>query len=152
VTAFVVDTPIGRLTGLVTARGVASLLPDGPVPAGARRDDRHPAAREVREWFAGKRREFTVPVDLSSTPAFTRRVLERLRRIPYGRTETYGDVARAVGSPRGARAVGQAVGSNPVPVIVPCHRVLAAGGGLGGFGLGLDAKRTLLAREGRTTS
>ena len=146
-TAFVVDTPIGRLTGLVTGLGIASLLPRGAVPKEARRDDAHPAAREVREWFAGKRREFTVPVDLSSTPPFTRKVLERLCEIPYGATRTYGEIARDVGSPRGARAVGQAVGSNPVPVIVPCHRVLAAGGGIGGFGLGLDAKRKLLARE-----
>lgn len=147
-TAFVVPSPLGPLTGIVTSRGLASLLPGAAVPPSAVRDDAHPAARELREYFAGKRTSFTVAVDLEGQPAFRRRVLRHLLRIQHGRTESYGDIARAIGSPQAARAVGQAVGANPVPVVVPCHRVLAAGGALGGFSLGLDAKRALLALEG----
>ena len=105
-------------------------------------------ARELREYFAGKRTEFTVPVDLSAVPPFTRKVLTALLRGPHGETTTYGALARRVGKPGAARAVGQAVGSNPVPVIVPCHRVLAANGRLGGFSLGLPVKEALLRLEG----
>ena len=105
------------------------------------------AEREVRQYLAGRRRRFTVPVDLSGLPAFQRRVLETLRRVPYGRTITYGRLASEAGRPRAARAVGQAMAHNPVPLIVPCHRVVASSGGLGGFGGGLALKRRLLALE-----
>ena len=99
------------------------------------------------QYLAGRRRRFTVPVDLSGVPAFQRRVLQALRRVPYGRTITYGQLAARAGRPRAARAVGQAMAHNPVPLIVPCHRVVASGGGLGGFGGGLALKRRLLALE-----
>ena len=91
---------------------------------------------------------FTVPLDLTGLTPFRRRVLVALRRVPRGRTITYGELARRAGCPGGARAVGGAVGANPLPVIIPCHRVIAAGGRPGGFGLGLPLKRRLLALEG----
>ena len=106
------------------------------------------AEREVREYLDGRRRTFTVPVDLEGVPPFRRRVLRAALRIPYGRTVSYAELARRAGSPRGARAVGQAMATNPVPLVIPCHRVLATGGGLGGYGGGLDLKRYLLALEG----
>jgi len=149
---FEVDTSIGRLRGVTTPRGLAELhVVHGrtPAPRDAERDDRQPAAREIGEYFAGRRRTFSTPVDLTGQPPFRRRVLEALRAVPFGETVSYGELARRAGNPRAARAVGQAVGANPVPVVVPCHRVLAAGGAIGGFGLGLPAKRTLLAIEGR---
>jgi methylated-DNA-[protein]-cysteine S-methyltransferase len=148
---FEVDSPLGRWRGFATERGIAALdlARRAPKPSGACvRDDGHPAARELREYFAGTLTEFTVPVDLSATTPFTRKVLAALRKVPQGRTTSYGEIARRVGRPGAARAVGRAVGSNPVPVVVPCHRVLAADGGLGGFSLGLPLKRALLRHEG----
>jgi len=106
------------------------------------------AAREIREYLAGRRRKFTVPIDTGSLPPFHKTVLLAARGIPFGRTETYGALAARVGSPRGARAVGQAMARNPLAIVVPCHRVVAVGGGLGGYGGGLDLKRRLLALEG----
>jgi O-6-methylguanine DNA methyltransferase len=106
------------------------------------------AEREIREYLAGRRRRFTVPLDLSGLSPFHRRVLRAALRIPYGRTVTYSDLARRVGRPAAARAVGQAMARNPVPLVIPCHRVVAAGGGLGGYSGGLALKRRLLALEG----
>ena len=88
------------------------------------------------------------PLDLSSGTAFQRSVWEAMREIPPGKTKSYGDVARAIGRPKAVRAVGQACGANPIPLFVPCHRVVAAGGRLGGFSGGLPLKRKLLEREG----
>jgi methylated-DNA-[protein]-cysteine S-methyltransferase len=105
---------------------------------------------ELAEYLAGARREFSVPVDWDAVSGFTRRVLEACARVPFGETVSYGELARAVGSPRAARAVGQALGRNQAPMIVPCHRVLAAGGKLGGFGGGLERKRWLLELEGKS--
>jgi O-6-methylguanine DNA methyltransferase len=104
------------------------------------------AARQLTEYSMGKRRSFDLPLDLRSK-GFTRRVQVGVARIPYGKTAAYGEVARRVGSPRAARAVGGAVGANPTPIIIPCHRVVAAGGKLGGFGGGLPLKRKLLNLE-----
>jgi len=106
------------------------------------------AQRQLEEYFTGSRREFGIPVELLGTP-FQRRVWEALSEIAYGETLTYGQVAAQVGCPRGARAVGQAVGCNRIPIVIPCHRVIAAQGKLGGFGCGLDVKRFLLDLEGR---
>ena len=106
------------------------------------------AARELEEYFAGTRTGFEVPLELDGTP-FQREVWNELTRIGYGETITYGELARRVGRPRGPRAVGQANGRNPVPIIVPCHRVVASGG-IGGYGGGLKVKRALLALEGVT--
>ena len=105
--------------------------------------------KQTREYLAGQRQEFTVPVDWRGQTAFTRQVLEACARVPYGETVSYGELARQIGSPKAARAVGQALGRNPVPLIVPCHRVIAGGGGLGGFGGGLAMKRRLLELEGK---
>lgn len=104
--------------------------------------------RELDEYFHGQRTRFDLPLDWSLTGGFGRRVLERTARIPYGEVSTYKDVAAAAGSPRGARAAGNALGANPIPIVVPCHRVLHSGGGLGGYGGGLDRKEFLLKLEG----
>ena len=104
--------------------------------------------RELDEYFHGQRTRFDLPLDWSLTGGFGRRVLERTARIPYGEVSTYKDVAAAAGSPRGARAAGNALGANPIPIVVPCHRVLHSGGGLGGYGGGLDRKEFLLRLEG----
>ena len=117
-----------------------------PVPPAADRHARR-AEREIREHLAGKRRRFTVRLDLGGLPVFQRRALAAARRIPYGRTATYGRLAAQIGRPKAARAVGRAMARNPVPLLVPCHRVTAAGGALGGFGGGAALKRRLLALE-----
>jgi len=108
------------------------------------------AAIELAAYFTGSARGFTVPVDLSGLPPFTRQVLESLRTVPYGETLTYAELAARAGSPRAARAVGRAVAVNPLPIVIPCHRVVAAGGRPGGYsgGGGLATKMWLLAREG----
>jgi methylated-DNA-[protein]-cysteine S-methyltransferase len=103
--------------------------------------------RELDEYFTGARHEFELPVDWRLTHGFGRRVLRATTRIPYGAVSSYKQVAAAAGSPRGSRAAGNALGSNPIPIVVPCHRVLHAGGGLGGYTGGVDRKRLLLAVE-----
>ena len=105
------------------------------------------AERQLREYFAGERRGFDVPLDAPGS-AFQERVWAELSRIPYGETIAYRELARRVGAPQAPRAVGRANGSNRLAVIVPCHRVIADGGGLGGYGGGLPAKRFLLELEG----
>lgn len=107
----------------------------------------HHTARELNEYFAGKRREFDIPLSLHGTP-FQRRVWAALQEIPWGQTRSYGEVAAMAGSPKACRAVGMANHNNPVSILVPCHRVINANGGLGGYGGGLDAKRYLLRLEG----
>ncbi|MEE9202169.1 MAG: methylated-DNA--[protein]-cysteine S-methyltransferase [Dehalococcoidia bacterium] len=102
--------------------------------------------QRITRYLSGERVKFADAVDLDGSSPFQRRVLGRLRRIPYGQTRSYGWVARAVGVPQGPRAVGQAVARNPVPLIIPCHRVVGTNG-LGGFGGGLDLKRLLLRQE-----
>jgi len=104
--------------------------------------------RELDEYFAGRARRFHLRVDWSLTAGFRRRVLEATARIPFGEVSTYRGVATAAGNAAATRAAGSALGSNPVPVVVPCHRVLRTGGGLGGYGGGLDKKEFLLRLEG----
>jgi len=104
------------------------------------------ALAEIAEFLEGRRRKFNVPLDLQGTP-FQLQVWEALLRIPYGETRSYGEIARAVGRPKAARAVGMANGSNPVAIIVPCHRVIASDGSLGGYGGGLALKSRLLRLE-----
>ncbi|MFE7119255.1 methylated-DNA--[protein]-cysteine S-methyltransferase, partial [Streptomyces sp. NPDC057654] len=100
-------------------------------------------------YFDGRLRTFTVPLDWSLATGFNRRVLRALAaHVPYGTVVGYQDLARRVGEPGAARAVGTAMGANPLPVVVPCHRVIGSDGGLGGFGGGLEVKRALLALEG----
>ena len=102
--------------------------------------------RELREYFAGKRRNFTVKLHLEGT-TFQERAWAAMREIPYGATISYAQQAKQIGAPRATRAVGSANGANPVPIIVPCHRVVASDGSLGGYALGLTMKRRLLALE-----
>ncbi len=142
-----------RLVIRASARGIVRVHP-GRLPAsaggaGARRlEDR--AREELMEYLAGRRAFFSVPVDLSGAGAFQRDVLGAARAIPFGETRAYAWIARRIGSPRAVRAVGTALGRNPVPLIVPCHRVLRSGGDLGGYGLGTDLKRLLLDLERST--
>jgi methylated-DNA-[protein]-cysteine S-methyltransferase len=105
--------------------------------------------RELEEYFSGSRRRFEVALDWRLARGFGRRVLEATARIPFGAVSTYKQVATEAGSPRASRAAGNALGANPIPIIVPCHRILHSTGGLGGYTGGLERKRTLLAIEGR---
>ncbi len=145
-----VDSPIGplllagdetALTHLCLPGSTALGSTEGPVPAPLRA-----TARELEEYFAGRRRIFSVPLAPRGT-TFQLAVWKTLAGIPYGETITYAELARRVGRPRACRAVGQANGANPLPIVCPCHRVVAAAG-LGGYGGGLDVKRRLLALEG----
>jgi methylated-DNA-[protein]-cysteine S-methyltransferase len=158
----VIDSPLGELLVAGTARGLArvaypindhdAVLDDlarrlSPrVLEAPRRLER--ARRELDEYFEGRRRSFDLPVDLSLTRGFTRRVLDATADIGFGEQSTYRQVARAAGSERAVRAAGNALGANPIPVVVPCHRVLRSGGGLGGYTGGLERKRFLLEVEG----
>jgi methylated-DNA-[protein]-cysteine S-methyltransferase len=132
------------------AEGIAHLLFDRPAEVEGAPDDSHPAIREaasqLAQYFGRTRRAFELPLDLCGTP-FQLEVWNALLRIPYGETRSYGQLAVALGHAGAARAVGTANGSNPVSIIVPCHRVIAAGGGLGGYGGGLERKRFLLDLE-----
>lgn len=105
------------------------------------------AALELEEYFARRRKNFTVPLHPVGTP-FQQKVWSTLMEIPYGQTVSYGDIAVKIGKPGAARAVGQANGANLLPIFIPCHRVVSAGGSLGGYSLGLEAKRVLLRLEG----
>jgi methylated-DNA-[protein]-cysteine S-methyltransferase len=159
------DSPIGRLLLAVTPQGLLRLAyldeagdEDAVLQALAERVSPRiltaprrldEPRRELEEYFDGRRRRFEVPIDWQLMRGFGRRILEITANIPFGSVSTYGKVAAEAGSPRGARAAGNALGANPLPIVVPCHRVLHAGGGLGGYTGGLDRKRTLLAIEGR---
>ena len=147
------DTPVGQL--VLESDGDVLIGIWLPSQATTTRGDGHDAppvlkdtVTQLEEYFAGERTEFTVPMELDGTP-FQKDVWTELTRIPYGKTISYGELARRVGRPKGPRAVGQANGKNPIPIIVPCHRVLASTG-IGGYGGGLPMKRTLLAVEGVT--
>ncbi len=156
-----VDTPIGPLLVAATARGlvrvafasegydaVLQALATRVSPRILRSRSRLDAvARELDEYFTGRRQAFDVPLDLSLSTGFRRQVLTHLPAIEFGRTQTYTQVAAAVGNPRAVRAVGSACATNPLPVVVPCHRVLRSDGGLGGYLGGLDTKRALLQLE-----
>jgi len=148
-----VDSPVGRLTllskgGLLTNLDMEDQAHATPVPPGVVRDDGAFAdvVAQLGEYFSGERTSFEVPMDLEGTD-FQRRVWSELCAIPYGRTISYGELARRVDNPRASRAVGSANGRNPIAVIVPCHRVIAGDGSLGGYGGGLDRKVLLLELE-----
>lgn len=105
------------------------------------------AVAQLEAYFRRERSSFDIPLDLDAVTAFQRQVYDELMKVPHGRLTTYGELAGKVGRPDGARAVGQAVGANPVPIVIPCHRVVAADGRLGGFSGGLPVKVALLALE-----
>ncbi len=157
-----VDSPLGRLLVAMTRRGVVRVeYPNGgldeqleglaaEVSPRLLESPRHTEAlrRELDEYFEGKRQTFTVPADLTFLRGFGRRVLEETAGIPFGLLATYREVATRAGSPRASRAAGNALAANPVPIVVPCHRVVHTGGGLGGYTGGVDRKITLLRLEG----
>ena len=157
-----VDSPFGRLLLAGTDRGIVKLgLPNQDVDdvlsqLAARVSPRmleaprrlDPARRELDDYFEGKLTAFDVPVDWRLSKGFADKVLHAVARIPYGRTLSYGEVAAKAGNPRAFRAAGTACGINPVPLIVPCHRVVQAGGKPGNYGGGPEMKRALLELEG----
>lgn len=142
---FVVESPIGPL-GVVVEGDVVVGVRFG---AGSGADASHPASEQLRKYFAGELTDFTVPVEMRGGSEFERAVWGEIAKIPYGEMLTYGAIATALGDPGAARAVGTACNHNPVPVIVPCHRVVGAGGKMVGFGGGLERKRKLLELEAR---
>jgi methylated-DNA-[protein]-cysteine S-methyltransferase len=158
----VADSPLGPLTVIVTGRGLVRLsyaheaIDEQLDEIAARVSPRvlsspertDPVRRQLDEYFAGHRRRFDVPIDWSLVRGFTGDVLRATARIPFGSVSSYREVAAEAGSPNAYRAAGNALGSNPIPIVVPCHRVLHAGGGLGGYTGGLERKRYLLHLEG----
>lgn len=158
-TAGYYDSPIGTLTVLAGPRGVFRLSFSRLKRAEIARDMRAfaldwefgelPIFRELERYFAGRLQRFRASVDLGQVSPFRRRTLEELRRVPYGTVVSYGELARRVGRPGAARAVGGAMRTNPVPIVVPCHRVTSHDG-IGGFSAGLAKKRALHRLEGIT--
>jgi methylated-DNA-[protein]-cysteine S-methyltransferase len=155
------DSPIGQLLLAASPRGLCRISfdpePEREVETLARgfgvRVLRSPggvdrARRELDEYFEGRRHEFDLEVDLSPLPVFQQDVLAELVRVPYGHVDTYGGLAERIGRPRAARAVGGALNRNPVPIVVPCHRIVGASGSLVGYAGGLERKRLLLGIEG----
>lgn len=156
------DSPLGPLTVVVTRRGLLRLSYSGE-PIEAQLDDladrisprilasperTDGVRRQLDEYFSGARHRFDVPIDWRLVRGFAGAVLRATANIPFGGVSTYREVATEAGSPNAYRAAGNALGSNPIPIVVPCHRVLHAGGGLGGYTGGLDRKRYLLTLEG----
>jgi methylated-DNA-[protein]-cysteine S-methyltransferase len=156
------ESPLGPLTVFVTPRGLVRLsYPGEPIEsqldelaalisprvmAAPERTDE--VRRQLDGYFGGTRRDFELPVDWRLLRGFRGQVLKATARIPFGQVSSYREIATRAGSPNAYRAAGNALGSNPVPIVVPCHRVLHAGGGLGGYTGGLERKRFLLALEG----
>lgn len=158
------DSPLGRLLLAVTPRGIARIAYPGEdrdavlselatrlspriLTAAAMTDE---VRRELDEYFDGRRARFDLRVDWRLMPGFAGKTLHAVRRVPFGSVTTYSQLAERIGNPGAARAVGNALGSNPIPIVIPCHRVLRADGSLGGYSGGLDRKRTLLGLEGVT--
>ncbi len=149
----VVPTPIGDLLALSTGTALAALAFDAAPPPEARRDDDalSDVHAQLGAYFAGTLSAFDLPLAPEAT-AFQRAVWDQLLAIPHGETRSYGDLAKAIGQPLAAQAVGAANGQNPLAVVVPCHRVIGADGSLTGYAGGLHRKRALLALESRQTS
>ena len=157
-----VDSPLGELTVAATPRGLVRLAypsatPDEVLNDLARRVSPRvleapsrvdPIRRELDEYFEGRRRKFGFGIDFALTRGFTRRVLASTAKIGYGVLRTYAQIASSAGSDRAVRAAGNALGANPMPIVVPCHRVVRTGGGLGGYTGGLERKQFLLGLEG----
>ena len=160
-----VDSPVGPLLVAGTRRGLVELAYDPDLDrelsrlstrisprvleAPAKLD---PVRRELDEYFSGRRLEFDLPIDWRLTSGFTQRVLRATARVPYGSVSTYRDMASAAGNERAVRAAGNALGANPIPIVVPCHRILRTGGALGGYGGGPERKEFLLRLEGALES
>jgi methylated-DNA-[protein]-cysteine S-methyltransferase len=159
----VADTQIGPLLLAVTERGLCRISfdpdPDRETETLARtfgvrvlRAPREldPVRRELDEYFEGRRRDFDLPLDLRGREGFSRDILERLSKVPYGEVTTYKSLAVEAGNPRAARAVGTIMNRNPIPIVLPCHRVVGSNGSLVGYGGGLERKRLLLDLEAGT--
>ena len=156
------DTPLGPILAAAGDRGVRRLVLRERDEAAFARELRarpgvrprrsaaalKPLHRELRAYFAGRLRRFTVPFDLSGLTPFHQAVLRATAKIRFGRTASYGEIAKRIGKPGASRAVGNALGKNPVSLLVPCHRVVGCGGSIGGFTGGLGLKRALLKIEG----
>jgi methylated-DNA-[protein]-cysteine S-methyltransferase len=156
------DSPLGKLIVAVTPRGVVRIayegeleesvlqeLAEGVSPRVLRAPERTDTARrELEGYFAGTVRRFDLPIDWSLVHGFAVGVLRATARVPFGHVATYGEMAASAGSPRAARAAGNALHINPIPIVVPCHRIVPASGGIGGYGGGEDRKRFLLDLEG----
>jgi methylated-DNA-[protein]-cysteine S-methyltransferase len=157
-----IDSPFGPLLLAATSRGLvkvsfpqfgteqtleelAARISPRVIETPARLDE---ARRELDLYFDGKLTEFDLPLDWQLTDGFRKRVQQAIGRIPYGQTRSYTEMARSAGNERAVRAAGTACGSNPIPIVVPCHRVLRTGGALGGYGGGLPMKEALLTLEG----
>jgi methylated-DNA-[protein]-cysteine S-methyltransferase len=156
-----VDSPVGPLLVVGTRRGLVELAYDPDLDrelsrlstrisprvleAPAKLD---PVRRELDEYFSGRRLEFDLPIDWSLTSGFTQRVLRATARVPYGEVSTYREMASKAGNSKAVRAAGNALGANPIPIVVPCHRILRTGGALGGYGGGPERKEFLLRLEG----
>ena len=161
-----VASPLGELFVAVTKRGLACIAFEGEdrdtlerrfaavlspsvlSSAGATDEVR----RQLEEYFAGERRRFELPLDRRLMSPFARRVLSVTSKVPFGRIDTYGHVALGIQQPTASRAVGAALGSNPIPIVIPCHRIVGSGGRLTGYAGGIDRKRTLLRLEGHRPS
>ena len=152
----VTSSPVGRLTLVASDDGLAGILWPTERPGRVRlpraiEDHRHPVLveteRQLKEYFAGRRQAFALTLDVAGT-AFQKNVWKALLTIPFGETRSYAQIARQIGRPTAARAVGAANGRNPVSIVAPCHRVVGSTGTLTGFAGGLDAKARLLALEG----
>jgi methylated-DNA-[protein]-cysteine S-methyltransferase len=157
----VVDSPIGPLLVAATDRGILRISfdadPEHELERLARIAGRRvlrapravdPARRELDEYFSQRRQAFDLSIDLRGTTPFTVQVLEELAQVPYGQTATYGQLAARVGRPRAARAIGMVMNHNPIPIVLPCHRIVGSNGSLVGYGGGLDRKKQLLRLEG----
>ena len=150
------DSPLGRMLVAATDDGVAGIWfvgqKHGPDSSGWREDPTHPMLQEaiaqLRAYFDGSRTHFTLPLDLRHGTSFQQSVWQALLAIPAGATSTYAELGRRLGRPQAARAVGAAVGRNPVSIVVPCHRVLGTGGALTGYAGGIERKVALLRLEG----
>jgi methylated-DNA-[protein]-cysteine S-methyltransferase len=157
----VIDSPIGPLLVAATPRGLARIFFDAEPELHLDRLARSfgsrvlrsgpsvgAAHRQLDEYFEGNRSAFELDVDLRGAAPFAQHVLDELARVPYGQTTTYGTLAAKVGAPRAARAVGMVMNRNPIPIVLPCHRVVGANGSLTGYAGGLDVKERLLRLEG----
>jgi methylated-DNA-[protein]-cysteine S-methyltransferase len=155
-----IESPVGKLKLVTSDKGLAAVMWDDdrphrvrlgePIPESTSEAESHPVLvqteRQLNEYFAGKRKEFSVPLDIRGTP-FQKHVWEALLGIPFGETRSYGQLAKQLGNPQVTRAVGAANGRNPISIIVPCHRVIGSSGKLTGFGGGLETKASLLRLE-----
>lgn len=152
------DCPLGRVLLVATERGLCAVQFGNSVreltrtlhqrfPKAHRDKARlRPWSRALREYFQGHKLNFMLPIDVQAT-TFQRRVWKELQKIPFGQTRSYGEIARRIGQPKAARAVARACAANPVPIVIPCHRVIRSDGSLGGYGGGRARKRALLSLE-----